>query len=271
LIPLHDENPTIHRPIVTIVLIALNVLIFLWQDRGSERATYERTFSYGAVPYNVTQDGEVGLRFEHGRDIYAPVKVRIEPVETMGRQPGDITQPLSPGLTLLTSMFLHGGWMHLLFNMWFLWIFGNNCEDAMGRGRFTVFYLLTGLIATGVHIASETDSVIPTIGASGAISGILGAYVLLFPRARVLSLVPLGYILTTIRLPAVVFLGIWLVTQILNVFGTAGGGVAWFAHIGGFLGGLALVKLFESKEHRERGDLGRRMPPRFAQGRRWRE
>ena len=186
-------------------------------------------------------------------------------------KPGDVAQPIPPVLTLFTAMFMHGGWMHLLFNMWFLWIFGNNCEDAMGRGRFIVFYLLTGLIATGVHVVTGTASEVPTIGASGAISGVLGAYLLLYPKARVLSLVPLGFIMTTIRLPAIVFLGIWIFMQITNVLGATDQGVAWFAHIGGFIAGVALVKIFESKEHRERGDMGPWTPPRPIRGGSWRQ
>jgi membrane associated rhomboid family serine protease len=267
MIPLYDENKTRLTPILTISLIALNVLVFLWEIGAGDVENARRVFSFGAIPYNVTQDGEVVLRFENVLfPGYRPQRV-VTYVSLTAEQsplPGDTTQPVAPWMTLLTSMFLHGGWMHLIFNMLFLWVFANNVEDAMGHGKFLVFYLLTGLIATGVHIASEPGSLLPTIGASGAISGVLGAYLVLYPRARVLTLVPLGPLFFAWRLPAMAFLVIWFLIQIVNVLGTGDGGVAWYAHIGGFVAGVALVKLFESGEHREREPLGVRETPRFA-------
>lgn len=153
------------------------------------------------------------------------------------------------GLTVFTSMFLHGGFMHLAGNMLYLWIFGNNIEDAMGHVRFVVFYLLCGVAAVAGQTLQNPDSQVPMIGASGAISGVLGAYLLLYPHARVLVLIPLGFISQLIRLPAGWVLGLWFGMQIISSALTSpeGGGVAWFAHIGGFIAGLALIPLFKYK------------------------
>ena len=150
-------------------------------------------------------------------------------------------------------MFLHGGFMHLIGNMLYLWIFGNNIEDAMGHGRFVVFYLLAGLLASMAHLLTDVTSEIPTIGASGAISGILGAYILLYPRARVQVLIPLGFFWPVVYVPAGIVLGFYFVLQLFQgtlSWGQGGGGVAWFAHIGGFLAGLLLVGLFKQRSVR---------------------
>jgi membrane associated rhomboid family serine protease len=162
--------------------------------------------------------------------------------------------------TVLTSMFMHGGWIHLLGNMWFLWIFGNNIEDAMGHARFAVFYLVCGVIAALTQVLVDPHSAVPMVGASGAISGVMGAYVLLFPRVRVHTLVWLGFFVTTVTLPAYLMLGYWFVYQVL--LGTVGvlaqveGGTAFWAHIGGFLAGMALIKLFATQEYLERHRAG---------------
>ena len=158
-------------------------------------------------------------------------------------------QQLPTLATIFTSMFLHGGWMHLLGNMLYLWIFGNNIEDAMGHTRFIVFYLLCGVIAVFTHALPNADSAIPMIGASGAISGVLGAYLLLYPHARVLVLIWLGFFITTVRLPAVIVLGLWFGFQLLSsaIADPRTGGVAWGAHIGGFVAGLALIGIFKRK------------------------
>jgi membrane associated rhomboid family serine protease len=155
-------------------------------------------------------------------------------------------------------MFLHGGWMHLIGNMWFLWVFGNNVEDSMGHVRFAVFYLLTGLAASGAHILSSLDSPIPTVGASGAISGIMGAYILLYPHVRVLTLVVLVYFARVVALPAVVLLGLWFALQLFSGMMGQASGVAFWAHVGGFVAGVALIKLFArpklvraKREHRQ--------------------
>ena len=276
-IPLHDDNPTTHPPILTIAFIVVNVLVFLWQIQGGEVANAQKTLHYAAIPHNVAGRGEAGFRFVAERTQQGDVTIvgidrRSFADATTAREHGYDTQPIAPWITLFTSMFMHGGWMHLIGNMWFLWIFGNNVEDALGRTKFLAFYLLTGLVASGLHVVMtpsdpsrppiEQMDLIPTLGASGALSGALGAYLILYPRARVLTLVPLGYFLTTIELPAVFFLGLWFLMQIVGVLG-AGAGVAWYAHIGGFAAGLLLGKLLETAEHRSR-PRGRRGAPAWA-------
>lgn len=219
MIPLHDDNPTELNPYITVVLIVICALVFLWQlslGKGGTAATY----SLGVIPAVLFDLKEL------------PSQLAIVPAWT----------------TIFTSMFLHGGWMHLLGNMLFLWIFGNNVEDAMGHGRFTVFYLLCGTAAVFAQALPDSSSEIPMIGASGAISGVLGAYLLLYPHARVLVAIPLGFIIQTVRLPAAWVLGFWFVLQILNTaFSSGEGGVAWGAHIGGFVAGMALIPLFLRK------------------------
>jgi membrane associated rhomboid family serine protease len=158
--------------------------------------------------------------------------------------------PLPYWTTLLTSMFLHGGWMHLGGNMLYLWIFGNNVEDAMGHARFVLFYLLGGLAAAFSQVISGPNSPIPMVGASGAVSGILGAYVLLYPHARVLTLIILGWFWRVVEIPALIVLGFWIVVQVLNgllTFNFQGGGVAWFAHVGGFFAGMLLIPFFKRR------------------------
>jgi rhomboid family protein len=159
---------------------------------------------------------------------------------------------LPASMSLITSMFLHGGFMHLIGNMLYLWIFGNNIEDAMGHGRFIAFYLLCGVIAAMSHAVMEPGSTAPMIGASGAISGVLGAYLLLYPRARVFVLIPLGFFFWRMYVPAGFVLGFWFVLQLLSSTATAGagGGVAWFAHIGGFLAGMVLIGFFKRRSVR---------------------
>jgi membrane associated rhomboid family serine protease len=149
-------------------------------------------------------------------------------------------------------MFLHGGWFHLIGNMWFLWVFGNNIEDAMGHGRFVGFYLLCGLLAAAAQVATGPSSPVPMVGASGAISGVMGAYLILYPKVRVFALVPLGFFLTSVALPAWVMLGYWFLIQFvggLAAFGSEVGGVAFWAHVGGFVAGVALVKLFARPDY----------------------
>jgi len=164
--------------------------------------------------------------------------------------------------SLVTSMFLHGGWLHFLGNMWFLWIYGDNVEDILGRAKYFLFYMACGLAAGLAHVATNPDSRIPTIGASGAIAGVMGAYLVKFPHSRILTLVPVFFFLTTVELPAVLILGYWFVIQFFSGLGSIGyshlsqGGVAWFAHIGGFLAGMLLVNLMRLKPpHRRRRDL----------------
>jgi membrane associated rhomboid family serine protease len=210
-IPLRDDNPTSRVPVVTIALIAANTIVFLVQaaaPHGLEMAALR----FGAVPFAIT----------HFRDAAALASV-------------------PPLLTLLTSMFVHGSVLHLLGNMLYLWIFGNNIEDRLGHVRFILFYLACGIVAALTHIAFQPASRMPMIGASGAIAGVLGAYLLLYPRARVKTFIFLIFYIDVVSIPAGIVLGLWFVLQLLNV--GLGGGVAWFAHIGGFLAGLLFVRL----------------------------
>ncbi len=208
---------------VTVVLIALCIVVFLWQVSLPERASFAATIGYGAIPAVIF--GHVELPTE------------LAAVPALG--------------TLLTSMFLHGGWLHLIGNMLYLWVFGNNVEDSMGHGRYIVFYLLCGIAAALAHALQDVQSTVPMIGASGAISGVLGAYLLLYPRARILVLVWLGIFVTTLRVPAMVVLGFWILLQFINlaVASAAGdpGGVAWMAHVGGFIAGMVLLPVFKKR------------------------
>ncbi|HET6372199.1 MAG TPA: rhomboid family intramembrane serine protease [Candidatus Polarisedimenticolia bacterium] len=215
MIPLKDDNPTLTTPFVTVGLVILNVAAFLYQMSLPEQARVEMIMRLGVIPAAFTTD----------QSVHAGV-------------------PLP--LTLFTSMFLHGGWMHLLGNMLYLWIFGNNIEDVVGHIGFVLFYLLCGLAAVGTQIAAGPDSSLPMIGASGAIAGVLGAYMLLFPRARVLTIVPIFIFIRMMYLPAFILLGLWFVYQILlsGAEDPIGGGVAFFAHIGGFVAGMLLIWVF---------------------------
>jgi membrane associated rhomboid family serine protease len=221
MIPLKDDNPTSSAPILTVALIALNTLVFFYQLTLGPREGQLLVYQYGAIPATV-----FGLK----------------------SLPPDIAA-VPPVFSLFTSMFLHGGWLHLIGNMWYLWIFGDNIEDAFGRVRFVLFYLLTGLIAALCHALISINSVIPTIGASGAISGVLGAYLIIYPRARVLVLIPLGFFTRLMYIPAMFVLGFWFLLQILNggITSASGGGVAWWAHIGGFVSGMLLVGVFKKR------------------------
>ena len=217
--PIGDENQAGRTPLVTWALIGLNALAFFLElSQGSERALQTFVTAWGVVPreYSTGQDLPPGI-------------------------------PLPFWSTLVTSMFLHGGWAHLGGNMLYLWIFGDNLERLMGHARYAVFYLVTGIAAGLAHIVFNSGSTIPSVGASGAISGILGGYMLLFPRNRVKVLTRGG----VAHVPAFVMLGLWIVIQFLSGVGsmarteqTEGGGVAYMAHIGGFVAGLVLVKLF---------------------------
>lgn len=219
MIPLKDSNPTERFPVVTVLLIAVNTAVFL----------YQLTLGPGR--------GEVFVR------AFALVPARLF---TGSGEGGAVPA----GVSVITSMFLHGGILHVAGNMLYLWIFGNNVEDAMGRVRFLAFYLLCGVIAAMSHAVPYPGSEIPMIGASGAVSGVLGAYLLLFPRARVTTLFILGFFIRTIEVPAMIVLGFWFVLQFLNALSSpvAGGGVAWFAHLGGFAGGAALIGLFKRRD-----------------------
>jgi membrane associated rhomboid family serine protease len=212
MIPLRDTQPSYSPPIVTVILIVLNILVFLFQISLDP---YERNYFialYGIVPDRLNYT------------------------------------------SLLTSMFLHGGWLHLIGNMWFLWIYGDNVEDVLGHGKYALFYILCGLAAAITHVLLNYDSRIPTVGASGAIAGVMGAYLVKFPHSRIITLVPIFIFFTTVEVPAIFMLLYWFAIQIFSGVGSIGysnvgkGGVAWFAHIGGFLAGMALVYLLGAQQ-----------------------
>lgn len=221
MIPLHDDIPTSITPLVTIALIASCAAIFLWQLSLGDQGFQAAVVSLGVIPATLVGGQEL------------PTELHRIPA----------------ALTAVTSMFLHGGWMHLIGNMLYLWIFGNNIEDAMGHGRFVLFYVLCGVVAALAQSIPNLDSTIPMIGASGAVSGVLGAYLLLYPRAHVMVLIPLGFFSQLVRLPAMFVLGLWFVLQLINSFLSASdaGGVAWGAHIGGFIAGMALIPFFKRR------------------------
>ena len=238
MLPIKDDIPTRRTPIVTIALIAINVIVYFVFEQGLwglGDVGNERVLEYGAIPAEITDPG-----FEVGPTDQAPF-----------------------WLTILTSMFMHGSLLHLGGNMLFLWIFGNNIKDSMGRLTFAFFYILGGLAALGLHVLSDSSSVIPTVGASGAIAAVLGAYARLYPRARVVTLVFIVIIFTVITLPALLVLGVWLLLQLLPAFSDpvtgGGGGVAYFAHIGGFVFGALAIKLFANNVH-EDYDQAHRIP-----------
>ena len=212
MIPLRDTQPSYTFPFVTVAIIALNVLAFL----------YEFTMD----PY------EFNFFIAH----HGVIPARLQWVD------------------VLTSIFLHGGWLHLIGNMWFLWIYGDNVEDILGHAQYLVFYLLCGLAATMVHVVFNADSRVPTIGASGAIAGVMGAYVVKFPHSKITTLVPVVVFITTMEIPAYLILLYWFVIQFFSGVGSMGhshlsqGGVAWFAHIGGFLAGVALILVMRTQE-----------------------
>ena len=215
MIPLSDDNPTHSKPYVTIALIALCCLLFIWQlSLGSDGR--KAIFALGVIPTSLLQDTPL------------PTNLRW----------------VSPELTLLTSMFLHGGFMHLLGNMLYLWIFGDNIEDILGKPVFLVFYFICGIVAALSQALPEPSSQIPMIGASGAISGVLGAYVVFFPKKKIKVAIPFGFFLQILRLPAYVVLIFWFILQLINGANAgSGGGIAFGAHIGGFVAGLVLAPI----------------------------
>lgn len=232
--PYRDENETVRTPVITFALIAANALVWLLvQGAGSALSVAASVCDYGLIPAELMLNAAPGTGYSLGNDLTCV----IDP----GRAPEHI----------FTSMFLHGGWMHLLGNMWFLWLFGNNVEDSMGRGRFIVFYLLCGIGAAAAQVIAGPASIFPMVGASGAISGVMGAYIVLYPHVRVYTLVPIFIFITSIALPAWVMLGYWMLLQVLGgMTGTeASGGVAFAAHIGGFIVGALLVKRFARPDY----------------------
>ena len=227
--PLKDDIPTRRVPILTLAIIAINVAVYFFFEQGLwslGQTGNERVLEYGAIPVEITDPGT-----EVGPPDQAPFWV-----------------------TIFSSMFMHGSLLHLGGNMLFLWIFGNNIEDSMGRLTFVAFYLLGGLAALGLHVVFDPESTIPTVGASGAIAAVLGAYARLYPRARVVTLIFIVIFFTIVTLPALLVLGLWFLLQLLPAFsdpGGSAGGVAYFAHIGGFVFGWLAIKLFATNVHED--------------------
>ncbi len=222
MIPFKDDNPTHHFPIMTIALITANLAVFIFEFLSP--SDHQRlAYAYGAIPHAL-------LTF-------------------------DTLQPVHPLITIFTSMFMHGGLFHLGSNMLYLWIFGNNIEDKLGYVKFIIFYLLCGVVAAYAHAFINPASTVPMIGASGAVSGILGAYILLFPHARIHTLVFFIFFVQVVKLPAIIVIGFWIGIQFLNGLfshGTAThGGIAWFAHIGGFIFGILIIKSFMKNKRRQ--------------------
>jgi membrane associated rhomboid family serine protease len=235
--PYRDENPTVRQPIGTWVILAVTGAVwFLVQGAGFEPRLTTSVCELGAIPGNV-----FGQTVE-------PIMTRRGPV---------LPCPGSSGFawhTVVTSIFLHGGWFHLISNMWFLWVFGDNVEDSMGRGRYAAFYLVCGVLAALAQMIVDPDSPVPLVGASGAISGVMGAYLVLYPKVRVHTLLFLGFFITRITVPAYLMLLYWAFIQIVGSLPSlagqsSGGGVAFLAHLGGFVAGAALIKLFSKPEY----------------------
>ena len=229
--PYHDENETQRTAFVTLAIIGLNVAVWLFvQGAGMDVALARSICDLGLIPGELTGALAPGTRFPMGEGIMC------------------LTDPGRQFSHIFSSMFLHGSWMHLIGNMWFLWVFGNNIEDSMGRVRFVVFYLVCGVAAALLQVAFNPASVIPMVGASGAISGVMGGYLVLYPRVRVFTLVPIGFLITSIALPAWTMIFYWALIQFVSgltgLAVEARGGVAFWAHIGGFVAGLVLIKFF---------------------------
>ena len=232
--PIRDDNPTLGTPAITVVVIGLNLAAWiLVQGMGAEPVLSQSVCELGLIPGELLGRIPVGQTLQMSREVSCVIGA-------------------PHWYTPLSSMFLHGGWLHLIGNMWFLWLFGNNVEDSMGHGRYLVFYLLSGLAAAAAQTLVNPNSAIPMVGASGAISGVMGAYIVLYPRVRVHMLIFLGFFITRAVVPAYVMLGYWFVLQILGGLPSLGGddtgGVAVWAHAGGFLAGAVLILLFRDED-----------------------
>ncbi|MEP7200082.1 MAG: rhomboid family intramembrane serine protease [Chloroflexota bacterium] len=230
MLPFRDLNPTRSAPFVTVLLIAANALAFLYEWSLPRRQLEQFIMAYGVLPFEIT----------HGVDLAPQIGIPVY-------------------LTIVTSMFLHGGWLHILGNMLYLWIFGNNIEDKFGHVRFLLIYLAWGIVAAFAQVVVDPNSRVPAVGASGAIAGVLGAYLVMFPSARVDSVVFIGIFITTVRTPALFVIGFWIVLQFLNGFlslGVAhsGDGVAYFAHIGGAVAGVVVGLVYRALNRPRRMD-----------------
>ena len=251
MIPLHDHNPTFGTPFVTFALIAVNALVMLWLATLSPEQQNVAAVEHGFIPARIAQ-------LTNPVPLEVPIKEAVVVHDQFGRQAtqvrtvGKISLPAARGaifFSILTTMFMHGGWMHLIGNMWFLWIFGNNVEDRLGHALYLGFYLVGGFLATASHWAYNPASTVPVIGASGAVATILGAYAVTWPRARVTTLVFLGFFITTVEIPAILWLGIWLGGQLLEAGMSRDLGVAVWAHIGGFAAGALLMPILTYGSH----------------------
>ncbi len=233
MLPLKDDIPSLHTPVITILLIVLNAIVFL----------YQASLTLSGEPQALASSQAFASEFG------------VTPCRLTGRCPAPFDFPM-PALTVFTSMFVHGGLFHVASNMLYLWIFGDNVEDTLGRGRFLLLYFGSGVVAVFAQTMVNPASAVPMIGASGAVSGVLGAYLVLFPHAGVLTLIIFGFFIRIVRIPAVIVLGFWIVVQVVNGLVTysasshghgAQGGVAFFAHVGGFVAGLVLLFLLRRR------------------------
>ncbi len=227
--PIKDYNPTKNISHITIILIVLNVLIFIFQSYLASPGLPHYVNHYSMVPYEVTHMQNVKVLVD--RDMFG--------------NPEFQERDLSPVLSIITSMFMHGSIMHLLGNMLFLWIFGNNIEDYLGKVLFVFFYLISGTAAAFLHILFNFNSLTPVIGASGAVSGVMGAYLILYPKAKVKTLVFIFIIVTFVDIPAGIFLALWFLFQF---FYSTSGGIAWLAHVGGFIAGALLIYIAKKRK-----------------------
>jgi membrane associated rhomboid family serine protease len=254
LFPLRDENPTLLTPVITVVLIVANVATWIYVQ---------------------------GAGMADAQLAWAVCRFGVIPAELTGQLPDVEGVQLAPGLplcefdeyayeTLLTAMFMHGSWLHLIANMWFLWLFGNNVEDSMGHLRYIVFYVVTGLAAAGAHIAADPASAVPMVGASGAVSGLMGAYLVLYPRVRIQTLFLIIFIIRIVPVPAWIVLIFWFAIQLASGYTAAGQvGVAFWAHVGGFVAGVLLVKVFENRTLVEARRRRVKVSPSEIEGRGW--
>ncbi|XOV84403.1 MAG: rhomboid family intramembrane serine protease [bacterium] len=243
--PIRDENPTLRPPVATYVILGMNLFVWIFvQGLGFSEPLGQSICLYGLIPADLLGTTPAGAQIPLGGGWVCRLDGN-----------GSIN-------SLITSMFMHGSWLHIIGNMLFLWVFGDNVEDVMGPGRFLLFYLLCGLAAAGAQIAADPTSVVPMVGASGAIGGVMGAYAIVFPRARVHLLIILIVYVTTISVPAIFMLGYWFILQLIagvGSLGAGGGGVAFWAHIGGFVAGVGLISLFKRADlMAARKQLGKR-------------
>lgn len=287
MLPLKDNNPTSRFPVVTVALIVINVAVFVWQlsfpteqklDQVGFGSIDQSSLEYGAIPYRITRaedrdcvvGGVPGSQGQLEAGVVCPGTKDFDRAVAIGREDPQATPiPINQAPwweTLFTSMFMHGGFLHIAGNMLFLWVFGNNIEDRLGRVKFLIFYVLAGLIAVYTQAVIDPSSTAPTIGASGAIAGVLGAYALLYPHARVLTLIFIIFFVTLVEIPALILLAVWFILQFVPALGqvaveTGGGqGVAYFAHVGGFVFGLAVAAVILTVTGRRDSEEPPRLP-----------